>query len=101
MARRWWRARLKFPVRLFLLLQDAAGSHRVLDLRVGESRGRLHLALAVLDGGKHLVRGQLPDVRIGDRLYPRRLSHPDRKSTRLNSSHLAISYAVFCLKKKK
>src|SRR5262245_63009043 len=28
-------------------------------------------------------------------------SHPiDRKSTRLNSSHLGISYAVFCLKKK-
>src|SRR5947199_8798637 len=26
---------------------------------------------------------------------------PDRKSTRLNSSHLGISYAVFCLKKKK
>src|SRR5439155_10919636 len=25
---------------------------------------------------------------------------PDRKSTRLNSSHVAISYAVFCLKKK-
>src|SRR5258705_8021506 len=28
------------------------------------------------------------------------LFHPDRKSTRLNSSHLGISYAVFCLKKK-
>src|SRR5205814_4331583 len=28
-------------------------------------------------------------------------SAPDRKSTRLNSSHLGISYAVFCLKKKK
>src|SRR5256885_3922887 len=28
-------------------------------------------------------------------------SEPDRKSTRLNSSHLVISYAVFCLKKKK
>src|SRR5688500_19897694 len=28
-------------------------------------------------------------------------SIPDRKSTRLNSSHLVISYAVFCLKKKK
>src|SRR5690625_5726297 len=28
-------------------------------------------------------------------------SNPDRKSTRLNSSHVAISYAVFCLKKKK
>src|SRR5205814_7598883 len=29
------------------------------------------------------------------------LSDRDRKSTRLNSSHLGISYAVFCLKKKK
>src|SRR6267378_6188280 len=31
----------------------------------------------------------------------RRGSRPDRKSTRLNSSHVEISYAVFCLKKKK
>src|ERR1035438_10782024 len=30
----------------------------------------------------------------------RKLSKSDRKSTRLNSSHLGISYAVFCLKKK-
>src|SRR5205814_8454046 len=30
----------------------------------------------------------------------RRLEERDRKSTRLNSSHLGISYAVFCLKKK-
>src|SRR5207253_9981835 len=30
-----------------------------------------------------------------------RLRAGDRKSTRLNSSHVAISYAVFCLKKKK
>src|SRR5437660_8044065 len=29
------------------------------------------------------------------------LKQSDRKSTRLNSSHVAISYAVFCLKKKK
>src|SRR5438445_10134490 len=29
------------------------------------------------------------------------LNDPDRKSTRLNSSHANISYAVFCLKKKK
>src|SRR5262245_38714617 len=29
----------------------------------------------------------------------RRVAHQDRKSTRLNSSHLGISYAVFCLKK--
>src|SRR5256885_9054621 len=31
----------------------------------------------------------------------RRISRGDRKSTRLNSSHLVISYAVFCLKKKR
>src|SRR5690606_41582672 len=31
----------------------------------------------------------------------RRLDRQDRKSTRLNSSHVKISYAVFCLKKKK
>src|SRR6516225_10981843 len=31
----------------------------------------------------------------------RRRGRPDRKSTRLNSSHMSISYAVFCLKKKK
>ena len=31
----------------------------------------------------------------------RHLQIPDRKSTRLNSSHRCISYAVFCLKKKK
>src|SRR5256885_10503041 len=36
-----------------------------------------------------------------DRLCPEvRRDGPDRKSTRLNSSHLVISYAVFCLKKK-
>src|SRR5256885_6603281 len=32
---------------------------------------------------------------------PKARAHKDRKSTRLNSSHLVISYAVFCLKKKK
>src|SRR5438034_6624971 len=32
---------------------------------------------------------------------PREHWHSDRKSTRLNSSHTVISYAVFCLKKKK
>src|SRR5262245_64403681 len=33
--------------------------------------------------------------------HMRGLPAPDRNSTRLNSSHLGISYAVFCLKKKK
>src|SRR2546426_4844624 len=36
-----------------------------------------------------------PWVRVGEQL-----PGGDRKSTRLNSSHLVISYAVFCLKKK-
>src|SRR5439155_23515451 len=36
---------------------------------------------------------------VGDALDVR--TGQDRKSTRLNSSHVAISYAVFCLKKKK
>src|SRR5205807_9458664 len=41
-------------------------------------------------------------VRLRDLLLPRAGPGPgrDRKSTRLNSSHLVISYAVFCLKKK-
>src|SRR3712207_7376110 len=41
--------------------------------------------------------------RVGYLATANRLSHPkiDRKSTRLNSSHANISYAVFCLKKKK
>src|SRR2546426_5258120 len=38
-------------------------------------------------------------VKIVPTLF-RRLCRIDRKSTRLNSSHLVISYAVFCLKKK-
>src|SRR5437868_11633577 len=42
---------------------------------------------------------------LADRLHDLPLNRPaldgvDRKSTRLNSSHVSISYAVFCLKKK-
>src|SRR5205814_9694922 len=42
-------------------------------------------------------RGSPHEPAQGTRARPR----PDRKSTRLNSSHLGISYAVFCLKKKR
>src|SRR5690625_6264211 len=35
-----------------------------------------------------------------DQVDPDQAARSDRKSTRLNSSHVAISYAVFCLKKK-
>src|SRR5258705_3136892 len=44
------------------------------------------------------------EIVAGDRLAARQQQFrpmTDRKSTRLNSSHLGISYAVFCLKKKK
>src|SRR5437763_4147434 len=38
---------------------------------------------------------------LRDPVYFEKFSPADRKSTRLNSSHRCISYAVFCLKKKK
>src|SRR5262245_63008306 len=41
--------------------------------------------------------GAMPKVHT----FPLQAAVLDRKSTRLNSSHLGISYAVFCLKKKK
>src|SRR2546426_3710623 len=52
------------------------------------------------------VQFDQPSFRIEDRsehawIEVARLRPRDRKSTRLNSSHLVISYAVFCLKKKK
>src|SRR3989442_4384485 len=54
--------------------------------------------------GCHTGRGELRsagrELRAGDG-SPRPARSSDRKSTRLNSSHVRISYAVFCLKKKK
>src|SRR5438132_1854499 len=47
-----------------------------------------------------LVRSVLPSSPLPERLT-RLILDKDRKSTRLNSSHTVISYAVFCLKKKK
>src|SRR5438874_6654320 len=55
------------------------------------SRGSGSPVMAVLLGAQHLV---------SDRLGIAERAARDRKSTRLNSSHVEISYAVFCLKKK-
>src|SRR2546430_3316972 len=51
---------------------------------------------AAADGGG--VRRLAPDATLGE--SSPRPAGADRKSTRLNSSHSQISYAVFCLKKK-
>src|SRR5947208_13539273 len=51
------------------------------------------------------VKGKAESLPLWHAIAPRRRFgvdvEPDRKSTRLNSSHQIISYAVFCLKKKK
>src|SRR5262245_63648216 len=65
---------------------DARGGLRELERLGGRVRP---------DTGDHLP---LAADRLGDR--PEQVDLLDRKSTRLNSSHLGISYAVFCLKKK-
>src|SRR5437867_9518223 len=65
---------------------------------------------SAFQGGDHRLRAiantefaqDVGDVTFDRRLRDRQLRGDlDRKSTRLNSSHRTISYAVFCLKKKK
>src|SRR5438552_9939466 len=55
------------------------------------------------DGGRWLRPAVARGLRRRSRSHraSRRQAREDRKSTRLNSSHQIISYAVFCLKKKK
>src|SRR5437868_11472123 len=78
-----------------------------------QTRGQLHLTLRFIgevDGrGAAMIDDALAGIEApGFTLEPHGVGqfgnkHPhalDRKSTRLNSSHVSISYAVFCLKKK-
>src|SRR3989454_4722340 len=82
-----------------LLVVESAGV-------VGDDRVR-HVATREVCGARrggqlvHVAVGPLRDERLGVYLQRRAGRERDRKSTRLNSSHLVISYAVFCLKKKK
>src|SRR5207253_9760842 len=86
-----------FPTRRSSDLADSVGRHggrragRRLDQLARPVRQRLF-------AGDRVAR----QVGPGDEAEPRldRASWSDRKSTRLNSSHVAISYAVFCLKNK-
>src|SRR5690625_6595002 len=62
-----------------------------------------HRRLPGHPGGPGSLRGETG--RGGQQVHPGQIGaaqrdQQDRKSTRLNSSHVAISYAVFCLKKK-
>src|SRR5690242_20851477 len=68
------------------------GEHR----HLRRLRGRWLTADAVLVALQQRAARDLLPV-----LGKQRLEVADRKSTRLNSSHMSISYAVFCLKKKK
>src|SRR5690606_42067589 len=80
-------ARLDRP---FAVADPAAPGRRV-DARARQSR-MLH--------GQQMVAGGHTGAAVQHR-HAGRLVDGDRKSTRLNSSHVKISYAVFCLKKKK
>src|SRR5690606_11143795 len=61
--------------------------------------GGKHLLEEIGDAHRQLVAAQAGQVVAGIALGVQ--VDQDRKSTRLNSSHVKISYAVFCLKKKK
>src|SRR3989442_9063926 len=74
--------------------------HALLRQTVEGPLGRAPHAAGGLVGGErreHRHRRRAEEAARG----VRRAAKRDRKSTRLNSSHVRISYAVFCLKKKK
>src|SRR5688572_33323243 len=57
--------------------------------------------LAAAFGGRFEIGGTIEQAQVGLTRDISEFRSGDRKSTRLNSSHSQISYAVFCLKKKK
>src|SRR5438094_10567961 len=76
---------------------DLSGDRRT----VGRVQGRGTHRRARVGTGQPLLRGWEQYWRSRWRSEFRLRAAPDRKSTCLNSSHRTISYAVFCLKKKK
>src|SRR2546430_10469677 len=95
-ARRGFFARHKTLIRKEVVEQLA---QLVLErVRVSTSEA-LHLAEAAVLIAKKLKRKEF--LALALRQKANALYSSDRKSTRLNSSHSQISYAVFCLKKKK
>src|SRR3712207_7625960 len=78
-------------------LTQAAGDLRVLD---GAHAAAVDLAGAQVQQLEQALGQPGPADRLVHRLQRVHRAGGDRKSTRLNSSHANISYAVFCLKKK-
>src|SRR5256885_17222488 len=72
-------------------------SRRLREPRRPARRSLPHRALP----GRGALGLPAPGAQRNHRFHAADPRHLDRKSTRLNSSHLVISYAVFCLKKKK
>src|SRR5438105_11480849 len=80
-----------FPYTTLFRSQSGARSRRIADQKMDRSRGEARRACR-----SGVCRYPNASANLGERFERR-----DRKSTRLNSSHEWISYAVFCLKKKK
>src|SRR3712207_7951971 len=74
---------------------DRDDEHRLVGAKVGDRRVDWLYEQGALSSIDYGERATTFEYRHG------RLQRTDRKSTRLNSSHANISYAVFCLKKKK
>src|SRR5437773_8228415 len=72
-------------------------------LPISLAAGDVHDAQPPLRLAEHAQQGpHLIELQVRrQRRPPLEIDATDRKSTRLNSSHITISYAVFCLKKKK
>src|SRR5256885_2829060 len=69
--------------------------------RAGMAEGALAFVSRVTVSTLDALPVGVPAPRAGEASVVGMVEGRDRKSTRLNSSHLVISYAVFCLKKKK
>src|SRR5690242_20990384 len=81
-----------FPYTTLVPIYVALGDHGI------EDGGIVGVAMV---GVAALVPQAMDALAVGRARARDRIHRQDRKSTRLNSSHMSISYAVFCLKKKK
>src|SRR5690625_3524363 len=107
------------PGRVATIEYDPNRTANIALINYADGEKRYILAPKGIEIGQEIISGEDADIKVGNalalkdmpvgtiihniELKPGRGGQlvRDRKSTRLNSSHVAISYAVFCLKKKK